>query len=156
MLKLSLTELDGPICWQPWQAWLRGVVHQPLWAIWLGFCSATEFDSLSITQGWSGHKAAWCFKAVGHLLCTFLAPAGSYIRLAGSDAEGWFVALLILLSPVFISWSYGFTPHFPTGPQPAGQPWPFLLSMTLPETRTWLSRLDLACLAGMLKKLCLS
>jgi len=64
----------------------QGVVHQPL----LGYVA--WFFALLL----NALKPQWA------IYCApFSLLLGSYIRLAGSDAEGWFVALLLLLSQAF-------------------------------------------------------
>lgn len=82
----------------------QGVVHQPL----LGYLAWFFALLLSLILYPLFYRARWsqrlpdALKPQWAIYCApFSLLLGSYIRLAGSDAEGWFVALLLLLSQAF-------------------------------------------------------
>jgi len=82
----------------------QGVVHQPF----LGYLAWFFALLLSLILYPLFYKVRWSqrlpdvLKPQWAIYCApFSLLLGSYIRLAGSDAEGWFVALLILLSQAF-------------------------------------------------------
>ena len=82
----------------------QGVVHQPF----LGYVAWFFALLLSLILYPLFYRARWsqrlpdALKPQWAIYCApFSLLLGSYIRLAGSDAEGWFVALLLLLSQAF-------------------------------------------------------
>ena len=82
----------------------QGVVHQPF----LGYVAWFFALLLSLILYPLFYRARWSqrlpdvLKPQWAIYCApFSLLLGSYIRLAGSDAEGWFVALLLLLSQAF-------------------------------------------------------
>ena len=82
----------------------QGVVHQPF----LGYLAWFFALLLSLILYPLFYRARWtqrlpdALKPQWAIYCApFSLLLGSYIRLAGSDAEGWFVALLLLLSQAF-------------------------------------------------------
>ena len=82
----------------------QGVVHQPL----LGYLAWFFALLLSLILYPLFYRARWSqrlpdvLKPQWAIYCApFSLLLGSYIRLAGSDAEGWFVAVLLLLSQAF-------------------------------------------------------
>ncbi|MCC3172556.1 TDT family transporter [Streptococcus sanguinis] len=82
----------------------QGVVHQPF----LGYLAWFFALLLSLILYPLFYRARWSqrlpdvLKPQWAIYCApFSLLLGSYIRLAGSDAEGWFVALLLLLSQAF-------------------------------------------------------
>lgn len=82
----------------------QGVVHQPF----LGYVAWFFALLLSLILYPLFYRARWSqslpdvLKPQWAIYCApFSLLLGSYIRLAGSDAEGWFVAVLLLLSQAF-------------------------------------------------------
>lgn len=82
----------------------QGVVHQPF----LGYVAWFFALLLSLILYPLFYRARWsqrlpdALKPQWAIYCApFSLLLGSYIRLAGSDAEGWFIALLLLLSQAF-------------------------------------------------------
>jgi len=77
----------------------QGVVHQPF----LGYVA--WFFALLHPLFYRARRSQRLPDALKPQWAIYCAPfsllLGSYIRLAGSDAEGWFVALLLLLSQAF-------------------------------------------------------
>ena len=92
----------------------QGVVHQPILG-YLAWFFALLLSSILYPLFYKVRRSQRLPDALKPQWAIYCAPfsllLGSYIRLAGSDAEGWFVALLLLLSlgPM------PFTSHFPTG-----------------------------------------
>lgn len=92
----------------------QGVVHQPILG-YLAWFFALLLSLILYPLFYRARRSQRLPDALKPQWAIYCAPfsllLGSYIRLAGSDAEGWFVALLLLLSlgPM------PFTSHFPTG-----------------------------------------
>lgn len=99
----------------------QGVVHQPF----LGYVAWFFALLLSLILYPLFYRARWSqslpdvLKPQWAIYCApFSLLLGSYIRLAGSDAEGWFVAVLLLLSQAFYLLVLCLLPHiFRLGPQ---------------------------------------
>ena len=92
----------------------QGLVHQPILG-YLAWFFALLLSLILYPLFYRARRSQRLPDALKPQWAIYCAPfsllLGSYIRLAGSDAEGWFVALLLLLSlgPM------PFTSHFPTG-----------------------------------------
>lgn len=82
----------------------QGVVHQPLLG-YLAWFFALLVSLILYPLFYKVRRSQRLPDALKPQWAIYCAPfsllLGSYIRLAGSDAEGWFVALLILLSQAF-------------------------------------------------------
>ena len=82
----------------------QGVVHQPFLG-YLAWFFALLLSLILYPLFYKVRRSQRLPDALKPQWAIYCAPfsllLGSYIRLAGSDAEGWFVALLILLSQVF-------------------------------------------------------
>jgi exfoliative toxin A/B len=99
----------------------QGVVHQPLLG-YLAWFFALLLSLILYPLFYKVRRSQRLPDALKPQWAIYCAPfsllLGSYIRLAGSDAEGWFVALLILLSQSFYLLVLWLLPRiFRLGPQ---------------------------------------
>ena len=99
----------------------QGVVHQPFLG-YLAWFFALLLSLILYPLFYKVRRSQRLPDALKPQWAIYCAPfsllLGSYIRLAGADAEGWFVALLLLLSQVFYLLVLCFLPRiFRLGPQ---------------------------------------
>ena len=99
----------------------QGVVHQPFLG-YLAWFFALLLSLILYPLFYKARRAQRLPDTLKPQWAIYCAPfsllLGSYIRLAGSDAEGWFVALLLLLSQAFYLLALCLLPRiFRLGPQ---------------------------------------